>query len=335
MMKKLSKFYCILFGLILIFFTACNSDNKQTFQQIISVRCDTLKIDNTKDTLIFGQKGTALFFEKESFQLPDGNTPAGKISILLKECYSTLDIIGENLSTTADGKLLETRGMINVTAFSNNQELKLKKGSKFIVHFHKDTSEREKQMNLFYGNATANGTTNWKLDSATLLKPAVPVSVPVTSGSRDTLQNNAGFDSKIFNQKYSAFKKSAITSMDELELNYYIFSATKLGWINCDFFWEVTDEKIDYYVKCNVKLKANINIVFKQAKSIMRGIPEGDKIVFRNAPINQEIKIVAIAFEGNKPLMAVTNTKTGKRIFDKLTYKPFTLNDLEKEINNP
>lgn len=107
--------------MLIIFLSACNSNGQKAFQQLISAKSDTLKIDNTKDTLIFGSKGTALFFEKESFQLPDGTPPKGKISIFLKECYSNSDIVRENLTTTANGKLLETRGMIDITAFSNGR----------------------------------------------------------------------------------------------------------------------------------------------------------------------------------------------------------------------
>src|SRR6266581_4447323 len=108
----------ILWVIAMIVLSACNRNNQRSFQQLISVRTDTLKIDNTKDTLISGLKGTALFFEKKSFQLPDGTDPSGKISIVLKECYTNSDIIRENLSTTSDGKLLESRGMINVAAFA-------------------------------------------------------------------------------------------------------------------------------------------------------------------------------------------------------------------------
>jgi hypothetical protein len=456
-MIERNKLRNIFLGALMLILPACNTNNQKAFQQSISMETDTIKIDNSKDTLIVGPKGTALFFEKDSFQLPDGTRPKGQISILLKECYSNSDIVRESLATTANGKLLDTRGMINVLAFSNSQDLTLKKGKKYIVHFPKDSVDRKKQMNLFYGKSNADGAIDWKLDSATLLKPTAFMSGWHTTGfpGGDTAQINQGihikgqkadsiytyfykhfdnselqpvsgnlsnkryeadfvvskkgtikhikiseenydglgnrmstnaeidpyfyryiaqiptlepfyeddgsgqlksFDAdcgfyfsmglyppdyqnnehynKIFRQKYNAFKKSTITSMNEAELNFYIFSSSKLGWINCDFFWEVKDEKIDYYVKVEPNLKQAIKIVFKQAKSIMAGVVEGDKYVFRNVPINQEIKIVAIGFEGSKPLMAIAETKTSRQIFDQLRYKPFTLDDLEKQLGS-
>jgi len=452
-----NKIQSILFGTLIIFLSACSSNDQKAFQQTLSVKSDTLLIDNTKDTLLFGSKGTGLFFEKESFVLPDGTIPKGKISVQLKECYSNSDIVRENLTTTSDGKVLETRGMINVLAFADNQELKLKQGRKFIIHFPKDTSDRKKPMNLFYANKNDNDAIDWKLDSVTLLKPTAYMSGWMTMGyvggdtsrnggfyfkgeqkegiydyfyknfdntklqvTKDDLKNKVyeakfivnkqgkitnikiteeiydttgkripskgkpdsyfyeymnqiptlepfyedygngdmrPFDSdcsfyismglfppdyrsnenynKLFNQKYGVFKNNAITSMNDAELDYYIFSSAKLGWINCDFFWEVKDEKIDYIVKADPQAKPNIKLVFQNAKSILTGTLDGDKYVFKNVPINQDIKIVAISFKGSKPLLSIALTKTNKEIFDKLDYKEFALTDLERQLNTP
>jgi hypothetical protein len=330
-MIKPGRLQSILLGILVIVLSACSHSNQVSFQQLISVRYDTLQIDNTRDTLIFGSKGTALFFEKGSFQFPDGTTPSGKVFIRLKECYNNSDIIRENLVTISDGKLLETRGMVNVAAFSNDKELRLKDGKKFTIRFPKKPSDKKTQMSLFYGNANANGTIGWKLDSLTL---SSPVAVAVKRlGASDSLEKE-NYNKK-FNKKYKAFKNSVITSIDADELNYYTFSSTKLGWINCDYFWEVKDEKIDYYVKADPKQKPNVKLVFKRARSILAGTLVGDKYVFENVPINQEVKIVAITFEGGKPVMAVANTKTGRGVFDKLDYKPFSISDLERQLNTP
>lgn len=446
-----NKIQSILFGTLIILLSACSSNDQKAFPQTLSVKSDTLLIDNTKDTLVFGSKGTGLFFEKESFELPDGTIPKGKISVQLKECYSNSDIVRENLTTTSNGKLLETRGMINVLAFSENQELKLKQGKKFIIHFPKDTVDRKKQMNLFYATNNSDAPTDWKLDSATLLKSTAYMSGWLHTGyaygdttkagfyfkgektdriyeyfyknfdntklqptistvdktySVDFIVSKQGnitnltikeerfdssgrkiilktkvdpyfytyikqlpqlepyrdydgnaFDSecsfyinmglyppdyrnnesynKAFNEKYSLFKNNTIQSMSDAELNYYIFSSAKLGWINCDFFWEVKDEKIDYIVKVDPGAKPNIKLVFQEAKSILTGTLEGDKYIFRNVPINQNVKIVAINFKASKPLLSIALTKTSKEIFDKLDYKEFALTDLEKQLNTP
>jgi len=442
--------YCSLILLtLLVCFSSCFTETKKTFQKVIEVKSDTLSIDNTKDTVITGSKGTTLFFPKDAFTFPDGTSPKGKISIQIKECFSFPEMIRENLTTMAGNQILETRGMIYVAAFSDNKELQMKIGKSYIIHFPKDTTEKNKVVNLYYGNNDKDGNVTWNIDTQSILKPTAKINGTSWSYSctwkekedyftfrDDTTMNlhtyfSKTFDNKelslgdkllkknylfsftktkngdlvdrkitevtdgylstepvknpeidkyviqffnnipalnpnfckdapdktqgsirigfsytpdyrnkedynnLFNHKYSVFKNQNIKTMNEAELNYYIFSSSKLGWINCDYFWQTEVEKIDYIVKVDPNSKPNIKLVFKQAKSIMTGSLEGDKYIFKNVPIDNEIKIVAVTFNGSKPLLSVSETKTSKQIFDNFQYKDFTITDLERQLNNP
>jgi hypothetical protein len=434
---------------LFISLTRCFSDKKKTFQKEIAVKADTLYFDNSKDTLVTGSKGTALFFPKQAFLLPDGTEPKGPISIVLKECLSISDMLRENLTTMSANRLLETRGMVYVSALSNNQELQLKKGKTFVIHFPKDTSENGKRMNLFYGESSKEGSVNWRLDSQSILKPTAVIAGTGWSYACDTNEEedffsfrddtsknvftyfSESFDNgkltlgdkllkkyylfsftksangeltnkkiievaqpyygaasvknpeidpyviqffnsipalnpifckdrkvktegdirinfgyvpdyknkeeynRLFNQKYASFKNSTVKTVNDAELNYYVFSCSKLGWINCDYFWETPDEKIDYIVKVDPSVKSDVKLVFQNAKSIMAGSLEGDKCLFRNVPINQAVKVVAIKYKGNHPLLAVSETKTSKQPFVNLQYRDFALTDLEKQLNTP
>lgn len=441
-----AKYSSVILLIAFICFSGCVTDNMRAFQKETAVRADTMSIDNTRDTLIVGAKGTALFFPKETFVFPDGTSPKGKISIQLKECLSFPEMIRENLATMSGNQILETRGMIHVSAFSENKELSIKEGKSFIVHFPKDTAEKNKPMNLYYGNTGKNENVDWNIDTASIIKPAAEIlgstwsnpcvkeryfafredttmnvykffdktfdnkkltlgnkllkkkylfsftklkngnlinrtvtevegdiysskpvksqeidqyviqffnTVPSLNPSHcDDAQDEThvtiliGFDyrpdyknneeyNNLFNQKYAVFKDQNIKTMNGAELNYYIFSSSKLGWINCDYFWETQAEKIDYILKVYPNSQPNIKLIFKQAKSIMKGTLEGDKYIFKNVPVDNEIKIVAVAFRGSKPLLSVSETTTGKQVFDKFEYKDFTLTDLERQLNNP
>jgi hypothetical protein len=453
-MTHLRKSHFLFFVILVVFFNACKTGDTTSFLQTLSIKTDTLKVDNTKDTLIFGSKGTALFFEKESFALPDGSLPTGTITLQLKECYDLAEMVRENLSTTSNNRLLETGGMIYLKAFANNQELQLKSGKKFIIHFPKDSTEKNKEMNLFYSSKNRDGAINWNQDTSSLLKARVAIwgwSETYESGVDIDTAQNASFwnfqdtskkdifyffdrlfdNSKIkninslvgkqftykfiksgngtlrnltvyetkydttsheyvkvsanvdpyfrafinsipalkperakgiptnapgeirvmidfypdyrkngdyniaFQKKYTAFKNSNIKTMADLELNYYIFSVSKLGWINCDYFWNTNDEKIDYIVKADPNAKPNMKLIFKQAKSIMTGTLEGDKYIFKNVPVNQEVKVVAISYKNNQPLLCVTETKTSRQPLVNLVYKEFSITELERQINLP
>lgn len=447
-MTHLTKYGSLFYLTLLVCLSSCFSDARKKFNKQIEVKSDTLSIDNTKDTLIVGSKGTTIFFPKDAFSFSDGTSPKGKILIQLKECFSFPEMVRENLTTMAGNQLLETRGMIYVAAMSDNKDLQLKNGKSYIIHFPKDTTEK-KVMNLFYGNFDKNGNVNWSIDTQSILKPTAKIStttwryscsskieedffsfredktvnvhtyfskafdnkklslgdkllkkkylfsftkakngdlvdktiteVTDDSFNAETVKNpeidnyviqffnsipslnpdfckdasdetqgsiSIGFSytpdyrnkedyNNLFNQKYSVFKNQNIKTMNEAELNFYIFSSSKLGWINCDYFWETTGERIDYLVKVDPNSKPKIKLVFKNAKSIMTGRLEGNNYIFNNVPVGQEIKIVAVTFNGSKPLLAIAETKTRKQIFDKLQYKDFTITDLERQLNMP
>ena len=441
-------------GILLpLLFAACNNNDVSKFQKELATQTDTLEYSNRNDTLIQGAKGTAIFFEKESFVLPDGNLPKGSVTVLLKECYSFSDMIRENLSTTSGKNILATRGMIYINAFADDQELQLKPGKKYIIHFPKDSIGSQQQMNLFYGKKQ-DEKVDWSLDSNTLLRPTAFMSGWMTTGypnadttkepgfyfkeksyediysyfykhfdntklqptkdisgkqfSADFIVTKTGnisnlriveerldssgqslvenktkadpylyqyilqlptlepfyeFDgdkpepidahcsfyiniglyppayrnnetySRLFNQKYAAFKNKTIRTMNDAEMNYYIFSASKLGWINCDFFWQTNDAKINYIVKVDHGTKPNINLIFKEQKSIINGTLVGDKCIFSNIPANQQVRVVSVLFQNGHPQLAVKETTTIEKELEHLEYKDFSVEELEKEVN--
>jgi hypothetical protein len=139
---------------------------------------------------------------------------------------------------------------------------------------------------------------------------------------------------QLFKQKYAPFRDKSIKSMNDVELNYYVFSVTRLGWINCDHFWEKPGEKIDYMVRVDPGSHPNVKLVFEAEKSIMEGELTGDQYIFHQVPRDLSAKIVAIQFSGSKPLLAVAMTKIGPKPFDKLDYKEFTIADLEKQVGS-
>jgi hypothetical protein len=439
--------------LAILLLASCSNEKPETlladFKKELALPSDSFVVGQGRDTLLIGTKGCVVFFEKESFSFLDGTLVKGNVKISLKECLSLADMIREGLSTSSDGQILETRGMVNVQAFADGKALKLKEGKKFIVHFPRDSSEKNKQMALFYGQKDSSNI-NWNLDKASLLVPTVflgtyghegfPLNDTTKSGfyfkGKDKvdffdyfynsfdyrkLKDTSGFlgkdysanfivtktgkitqvkvieeildnsgqlvntgkkvdpyfteyiqnlpdfepfytwgsivlDSKctmfihcglyppaykkneayneLFNAKYSAFKNQNIQSMNEAELKYYVFSASNLGWINCDYFWQNKAERIDYLVQVDPNSKPDIKLIFKNANSIMAGNRVGNQYVFEKVPVNEPVKLVALQFTGSKPLLSVTEATTSAKPFSNFAYKEFTLAELEKQLNN-
>tara|TARA_R110000868_G_C10866483_1_gene761930 strand:- start:58 stop:1491 length:1434 start_codon:yes stop_codon:yes gene_type:complete len=151
------------------------------------------------------------------------------------------------------------------------------------------------------------------------------------SGSRSINWNR--FKQKFRNQ-YSNLTNTAIQQIDPNALEYYMFSATEMGWINCDRFWEIEDsEKTDFIVKTNNPTETKIQIIFKDIKSIMTGTYENGVLVFKNIPKGKEVKVIGISYLNGKPTLAVGESMTDSKDFELKGFKEFSLDQLETELN--
>lgn len=140
---------------------------------------------------------------------------------------------------------------------------------------------------------------------------------------------------KRFREKYSQFTNQAIQTMDKNVLDLYIFSATQMGWINCDRFWEIDDDrKTDFVITSHSSAEAKVQIVFKDINSIMNGVYQNGQFIFSNVPIGRQVKVIGISYANGKPTMAVAETAISKDSFKLDGFKEFSLSDLERELNN-
>ncbi|MFD1605854.1 energy transducer TonB [Flavobacterium artemisiae] len=118
-------------------------------------------INNTKDTTIICVQKTKITIRANSFVTSNSkNAVTGKVKISVKEYYSISDILLGRLSTTSNGKLLETGGMLEINAFSNNEKCQLKSGKAIEIAF--PTKKEKEGMQLFSGS-WKNNQINWEV----------------------------------------------------------------------------------------------------------------------------------------------------------------------------
>lgn len=137
-----------------------------------------------------------------------------------------------------------------------------------------------------------------------------------------------------FNKKYSQYKNKAIEYINKKELDYYVLSATKLDWINCDRFLELEAEKLDLFVSIKNPNESDAILVFKKYNSIMNGTPKNGGFVFTQIPNDEEICVLGISHKDGKPTLARSNTNSNKGKLRLDNFKPFTLDELKDELNN-
>src|SRR5687768_15205549 len=123
------KFLYLVFSILLLF-SSCKSDQVNSLQEVLdsfSPEEQLMTIDPRKDNMIEGKKGSKVFIPANAFQFKDGSLPAEKIVVSLKEFFSISDFVSNNLSTLSDGHLLETGGMLFISAISERKELEINK----------------------------------------------------------------------------------------------------------------------------------------------------------------------------------------------------------------
>jgi TonB family protein len=135
---------------------------------------------------------------------------------------------------------------------------------------------------------------------------------------------------KNFEKKYN---EATVQTAEINELSRYIFTTTKLGWINCDRLWKNQNApRIDYNVNIGEYNSSNVDIVFHSYKSIYSGLPLSKEFSFRNVPAGEDITIVAIKYMNNKPYLAIMESKTSSHTFKDLDFQAVTIETLKSKM---
>ncbi|OJJ14313.1 hypothetical protein BKI52_43320 [marine bacterium AO1-C] len=158
----------LLIGLL----NACNSvpvntntrfgdDANAQFWESIAGKPQTFDLDPTKDNYLQGKDGTFIFIEKNTLVNAQGNIPANA-KIELVEALTPANMIKNGLtSTTSDGRLLETDGMIYLNAKDGQgQPLQIKKGSKIWIDA--PSLNNVEGIQAFQGEFSKNKQLQWK-----------------------------------------------------------------------------------------------------------------------------------------------------------------------------
>lgn len=140
---------------VTVLLTACNKDKENStdiFTKVYksdNILSQTFSINGDKDTVIKGNSGTVLRIYKNTFFDGRGQLVKGEINIELKEVFSPNDIVLGNLTTTFDGKNLESGGMIYINASSNGQQLKIAEDK--IIGGIMPCDKQDNEMQIFQG----------------------------------------------------------------------------------------------------------------------------------------------------------------------------------------
>ncbi len=184
MKKHLLKIIGFTFLTLLLF--QCNSVNEKNestlkfssndpFQKTI-VPSQFFEIDTKKDNVVEGRNGTILIMPKGCFTNQEGEIVTENIKVELAEALSIDEMLLSNLTTTSNGKLLETDGMIYINATANGEQLTINKENP--IHIEIPTNKRKAGMMAYKGVRDENGNMNW-IEPKELKKFLVPIDINI------------------------------------------------------------------------------------------------------------------------------------------------------------
>lgn len=123
------------------------------------VPSQTFDIDSKQDNVIEGKNGTVVVCPKGCFKNAKGEIVVDNVKIELSEALSLEDMLLSNLTTTSDGKQLETDGMIYFNVTANGEQLTINKDNP--IHIEIPTTEKKAGMMAYRGIRDEKGNMNW------------------------------------------------------------------------------------------------------------------------------------------------------------------------------
>ena len=256
----------------LFFISSCKNEEESTVENTIApLNSDNLfaqsfSINGGRDTVIIGAQGTQLRIYKNTFVDKNGNPVTGTIEFELKEALTRADILLSGLTTTSDGKALETGGMVYTNATANGEAIAI--APQKYIGIAIPSKEVQAHMQIFTGVPDSNGinwvapyaTLNYKLEKAERLKESTREETKriekkgVSESDIDAIMEYVNSDSAK-TDSFAAFvevnpflnlpEKRYLNDIRNKGSNEglidpntaYIFAVQKLGWINIDAFY--------------------------------------------------------------------------------------------------
>lgn len=131
-------------------------------------------------------KGTIIEIPANVFCFEDGTEPTSGIIVSCIEAYDYADMIRFNLQTVSDGRMLETGGMLKITASVGERPLQLKPNKMLDVTM--PTQKYKEGMQVFVSESN-EGNMNWKATKRLIARKKVKEKVIVYDLDRSALNS--------------------------------------------------------------------------------------------------------------------------------------------------
>ena len=137
----------------------------------------SFNINNTRDTVLTCAQGTIVHIPANAFIDENGNPVEGEVNFKVLEYYKMEDILLANLTTMSNGKILQTDGMLHLSAYTQDGlSCKLKDGEHLLLKM--PTNKMNEDMLFFDGERDADSVMNWVPVSQNMNKDRYKIYTP-------------------------------------------------------------------------------------------------------------------------------------------------------------
>jgi hypothetical protein len=116
------------------------------------------------------------------------------------------------------------------------------------------------------------------------------------------------------------------------DLNYYVFSSTELGWINCDRFLPTEGPLVNVTVNVPMCEGPSVSMVFDDNRCILAGVKQDGRFVFNNVPSNTNVRLIVLDNPEGRPRMEEAKMNTSALRYTVSDMEPITLADLDRAL---
>jgi len=305
------------------------------------------------DTIITGEKGTVLKIDRGTFKDCLGKPVNGQVEIRLKEIYSKSDHVLSGLTTTSDGKILETGGMLYLNAYQKGKVLCISDSAKIGIIV--PAGKIQQGMKLYKGRFfDKTATVNW-IEPEDLLNPSdYPEQLTLQESyntdeitemeaiSRGYLSaDTVAYTSNQFWSDYADGLYDAYTINSELN---YVFETNDLGWLNVDRMIDITATR-EIRLLASIHRREDFNfpvvkLIFKNLEIYLDGFEAGNnRFVFGknysehvHLPVGEPVILLAVAQHKGKPYLGMQEFILGDNPTSILNLQETTMDEIESLV---
>lgn len=277
-----------------------------------------------KKYIVITDKGTKITFPRECFTCKD----SVRLSISNFEDISS--ILFQELTTTSENNILETGGMFNIKAKNYRTGENLIAEKPYTIECV--SKKNNELMSLFTGNEREKGVINWSIiEGAKLPKKEKGKKHMEIRFTYPEVISDDGTITRFEDDRYV----DTIWVSEEDHITGSLFSTMNLGWINIDKFVGIKNVK-DISVKVSEYEGVAYSLVFYGINSVLKGIYNNGKILFKGIPKNQKVSLVGIGSKNDILYYNILDIdiESNMNYYEFPQLLPVTQSELEKKLKN-